>query len=553
MEWSTALPDWERRIVARESLVPVGPLFPGEAEEALSILRDLRLKDAGGVKFGDVCRPWMMDFAAAIFGAYDHGAGRRLIQEFFLLISKKNGKSTMAAGIMLTALLRNWREDAEFLILAPTVEGANNAYKPAASMVRQDEELSDLLEVRDYQRIIRHKGTQATLRVVAADSDTVAGNKATGVLIDELWAFGKRATADSMLVEATGGLASRPEGFTLYLSTQADAEPAGIFKQKLEYARKVRDGEVVDPNFMPVLYEFPDRLLEDGSYKHPANWYVTNPNLGASVDEAFIERKLRQAEQGVESLQDVLAKHLDVEIGTRIRMDGWAGAEFWQRQTIPLTLDEFLERCEVVVAGIDGGGLDDLLGLNLLGRERGTGKWLAWFRAWAHEIVLERRKEIAPRLRDLALAGDLVLVKRPGDDVDEVVEIIGRVVAAGLLPEKNAIGVDQAGIGAIVDALVAAGVSSEQIIGIKQGGWLNGAIKTVERKLAGGELFVAKSDLMPWCVGNAKIEIKGSSVAITKAVSGSAKIDPLAALFDGASLLMLNPEIRKPKFQFFTV
>jgi phage terminase large subunit-like protein len=63
--------------------------------------------------------------------------------------------------------------------------------------------------------------------------------------------------------------------------------------------------------------------------------------------------------------------------------------------------------------GVDGGGLDDLLGLCVIGRERDTGA-AGVGRAWAHEIVLERRKEIAEQLRDLATAGEIVLVGARG-------------------------------------------------------------------------------------------------------------------------------------------
>lgn len=547
MKWTTACPDWERRIVARESLVPVAPLFPDEAEAALNILRDLKLRDAGGATFGELSRPWITDFAAAIFGAYDHKQGRRLIQEFFLLISKKNGKSTTAAGIMLTALLRNWREDAEFLILAPTVESAVNAYRPAASMVRQDEELSDLLDVRDYQRTIRHKGTQATLKVIAADSETVSGSKATGVLIDELWGFGKRANADSMLVEATGGLASRKEGFVIYLSTQSDSQPAGVFKQKLDYARAVRDGRVSDPKFMPVLYEFPDRLLDEEKYKDPAYFYVTNPNLGASVDEQFIARKLELGLQGVESLEDVLAKHLNVEIGTRIRTDGWAGAEFWEQQgSSGLTFAEILRRCEVLTAGVDFGGVDDWLALSIVGRERETGNWLHWAHAWAHPIAFERRKSEAPRWRDFVADGDLTIVENIGDEVAAVVALIMQCEEAGLLER---IGVDRYKIQEIFEALVQAGIAAERIVGIEQGWKLIGAIAATERRLAAGKLHHCASRMMAYCVGNAKVELKGNNIVITKAVAGAAKIDPLMATFNAVSLMALNPEAAQKKHE----
>src|SRR5574340_267959 len=95
-----------------------------------------------------------------------------------------------------------------------------------------------------------------------------------------------------MLREDTGGLASRPEGCTIYLTTQSDSPPAGVFRQKLLYAREVRDGKVHDPAFLPVIFEFPQRMLDDKAYMDVSNAYITNPNLGASVDEEFLAREV---------------------------------------------------------------------------------------------------------------------------------------------------------------------------------------------------------------------------------------------------------------------
>lgn len=540
MDWSTACPGWEARIQNRESLIPVSPLFQSEAEAALDVFRELRIVDvAGSPKMGEVSRAWVTDFVGSVFGAYDAETGRRLITEFFLLISKKNTKSTTAAGIMLTALIRNWRQSAEFLILAPTIEIANNSFYPARDMVRADEELSDLLAVQDHYRTITHRVTGATLKVVAADNETVGGKKATGVLIDELWLFGKRANAENMLREACGGLASRPEGFTIYLSTQSDEPPAGVFRQKLHYARGVRDGRIQDKRFLPVLYEYPENLLKEQKHRNKNFFYVTNPNLGASVDAEFLERELQKAEEsGEESVVGFLAKHLNVEIGLSLRSNRWAGADFWEQQARPLSLDDLIANSDVIDIGIDGGGLDDLLGVAALGRNAKTREWVLWTHAWAHPSVLERRKAEAPRFRDFEKDGDLTVVEQIGADVSEVAEVVATIEASGKLDK---VGVDPAGLGAILDEMEGAGVPAEKIIGISQGWKMTGAIKTAERKLAEGALIHGGQPLMSWCVGNAKVEPRGNAVLITKQTSGSAKIDPLMAMFNAVSLMSLNP------------
>lgn len=544
-DWSTACLDWERRLIARESIIPA-PIFSGQAEEALAIFKELKVVDLPGKPtFGECSEQWVFDFVAAIFGAYDAETGKQLIREYGLLISKKNTKSTIAAGIMLTAVILCWREDEEHLILAPTKEVADNSFKPAAGMIRADDELAALFHVQDHIRTITHRVTKASLKVVAADTDTVSGKKSGRILVDELWLFGKQPKAEAMFMEATGGQISREEGWVIYLTTQSDEPPAGVFKEKLNYWRDVRDGKILDPKTLGVLYEFPAQLIKSKGYMLPANFYITNPNIGRSVSAEWLEDNLRK-NQGKQdgAFQQFLAKHLNVEIGLNLRSDRWAGADFWEAAAdSAVTFDYLLEHSDVITFGIDGGGLDDLLGAAAVGRERETGRWLSCTWAWAHPSVLERRKSEAARFQDFAKDGDLSLVQNVGDDLDELTAIVAQIAATGLLDK---IGVDQHGLGGILDSLVGTDdepgpVVMDDIVGISQGWRLNGAIKTAERRLANKTLVHGGRPMMAWCVGNAKIVQVGSAISITKQASGFAKIDPLMALFSAVQLMALNP------------
>lgn len=540
-EWTTACPDWESRIVNKQSLMPCKPLFPEVADIALKIFNELILVDVmDSPKMGEVTLDWVLEFVQAIFGAYDPIEKKRLIREFFLLISKKNTKSTIAAGIMMVALILNDRMSAELILLAPTKEVADNSFNPIRDFISADPELQEMFNVSEHTKTVTNLGTNAVLKVIAAESNATAGKKASIILIDEVWLFGKRANAASMFREAKGGLASRPEGCVIYLSTMSDEAPCGVFKQLLDYARDVRDGIKVDKQFLPLIYEFPKRMIEAGEHLNPDNFYITNPNLGASVDVTYLISEFNKVrDAGEELLRDFLAKHLNVEIGMNLRANRWAGAEFWLQQSKKFTIDKLIEQSDVITLGIDGGGLDDLLGFAVLGRHNKSRKWWLWNHAWCNSIAVERRKENAPKYKDYEAEGSLTIVKHVGEDIAQLAAIAKKCFDSGKLDK---IGLDPLGLGGLLDGLLGAGIPQEKMLAVAQGFKLMGYIMTTERKLAEGNLYHAGQGLMTWCAGNARAVIKGNGMMISKQESGVGKIDPLIATFNAVALMSMNPE-----------
>jgi phage terminase large subunit-like protein len=193
-----------------------------------------------------------------------------------------------------------------------------------------------------------------------------------------------------------------------------------------------------------------------------------------------------------------------------------------------------------VTIGIDGGGLDDLLGIAVLGREKETKHWLLWAHAFISPEGEERRKANATVYETFKADGDLTCVDQLPDDLAAVVEIVKQVKDTGKLAM---VGVDSIGIGGIVDALAEIQVTEQNglLKGVRQGISLMGAIKTVERKLADGSFRHGGSRMMAWCAGNARVVPTPTAMRIARDEAGLGKIDPLMATFDAAELMSTSP------------
>lgn len=548
--WTFACPDWSDRLQLGETPIADLPLDDALAEKAVRVFDKLRVPDVPGQPLmAEAAGEWIRDIVRAIFGSVEVGANDQLIRkvgEVLVLVPKKNAKTTSAAAIAIVFLLLNRRPKADMLIIGPTQKISDVAFEQARGMIEADPWLRDRFHVRAHMKTIEDRTTGARLMVRTFGMDVLTGAKPVFTLIDEIHLLGSVPYAADVIRQIRGGMMPFAESCLVMITTQSDHPPAGVFRSELQYARGVRDGLIRDRvRLLPVLYEFPEAMQRDeAAWRNPQNWRLVTPNMGRSITvEALLDGWQRASHDGKAEVIAWATQHLNVEVGLALHSNRWGGADLWQQATdvALVDLEELIARAEVAVAGIDGGGLDDLLGLGVIGRCRDTRQWLGWGHAWAHKVVLERRKDIAATLQDFAEAGELTFCAIPGEDFAGVCEVVGRLLDAGLLPERDAVGLDPAGVSALVDELAAIRVPPGRAVAVPQGYRLTPAIKGLERKLLDGTFRHGGQGLMAWAVGNARAELKGNAVLITKEQAGSAKIDPLVALFNAAMLMARNP------------
>lgn len=552
MPFDFACPDWEQRL--RDGRTPIAdlPLDQEEAERGVAIFNKLRLPDVPGKpEMREAAGDWIRDVVRAIFGSMETSPNVpavRRVGEVFILVPKKNAKTTSAAAIAITFMLMNRRHHADMLIIGPTQKISEVAFEQAKGMIEADEFLRKRFHVQDHRKQIVDRTNKSRLMIRTFGMDVLTGSKPIFCLIDEIHILGGIPYAADVMRQIRGGMLPFPEALLVMITTQSDHPPAGVFRSELQYARGVRDGRITENvRTLPVLYEFPEAMQKHPGqpWRNPDVWHMVTPNLGRSIGlDALRNLMARAEEDGPDELIGWATQHLNVEVGMALHRDRWIGADYWEGNGEDgLTLEQLLATSDVAVIGGDAGGADDLFSLAVIGRHKTTRAWQVHVRSWCLDVVLERRKEIASRLRDFAVAGDLVITESAEDHILGAVELCEQVKASGLLPSENGLGFDPFGIAALVDALVEAGFDEKQITGIGQGFKLNGAIRGLERRLYDGNLTHGNQPVLNWAVSNAKAEQRGNNVMITKQAAGTAKIDPLIAVINAAVLMDRNPVV----------
>ncbi len=296
-------------------------------------------------------------YIQALYGFIDRDTGCRQYRESFFLVGRKNGKTTMLAGLALYMLTSDNEGGAEVYSTATKYAQARLLFDEAHNMIKQSPALSK--HFRKRKNDLYYEPAMAKFQPLARNSDTLDGLNASFVIMDEL-----HGVKDRNLYEVMRQSMSARRQAMLIMITTAGTVRECIFDDMYNYAANVADGTLYDPHFLPVLYELDDR----SEWSDPAAWIKANPALGAIKKIDDLQAKVDRAKQSPNDLAGVLCKDFNIR---ETLNSAWLSFEAIN-STETFDLEEF--RGAYCIGGVDLSITTDLTCASLLFMKRGSDK-----------------------------------------------------------------------------------------------------------------------------------------------------------------------------------
>jgi len=257
---------------------------------------------------------WQKAIVANLFG-WLRPDGTRRYRECFIYVGRKNGKTTLTAGMLLYVLYCDGEPGAELYSAAADRDQALIVFRTVAGMIEASPEM------RRHAKLYRASKTilvgSAMYRAISADAPTKHGINAHWVNVDELHAQPNRELVD-VLTTSTG---ARRQPIIVYTTT-ADYTRPSICNEVLERARAVRDNpgdpsrSGYDPSFLPVIYE----ASPDDDWRLVETWRKANPNLGVTISKDYLQRECEKAKNSPAYENTFKRLHLNIQTRQDVRL-----------------------------------------------------------------------------------------------------------------------------------------------------------------------------------------------------------------------------------------
>ena len=240
-------------------------------------------------------------FISALFGFVHEDTGLRRYKEALFYVARKNGKSTLLAGIALYMLISDGEMGAEVYSAATKKDQAQIIFTETHNMIRQNPALAKHLKKRKVD--LYFPLTLSKFQPLGRDSDTLDGLNANCIIMDEL-----HGIKDRNMYEVLKQSQSARRQPILVMITTAGTLRECIFDDMYAYACNVVDGVFEDNRFLPILYELDGRE----EWTNPNAWQKANPALGTIKKHEDLLEKVQRAQNNVRDLSGVLVKDFNI-------------------------------------------------------------------------------------------------------------------------------------------------------------------------------------------------------------------------------------------------
>lgn len=522
---------WER--IQRDHLPGYDPyatagddfVFDAEtAELMVGFFGDLKLIEGEHAGKPFKLEPWQQAMIGAMYGWKHRETGLRRYREVFCYIPRKNGKTMIAAGLVLLALFVDDEPGAQVYSAAAEREQAALVFRQAGGMIAREPELERLSRVYRASKSIEIPATNAIYKALSADADTKHGLGAHMVIVDELHAHPNAELVDVLQTS----MGSRRQPLMVHITT-ADYDKPSVCNTKHDYAVKVRDGVFEDASFLPVIYE----ASESDDWTDSVVWERVNPNLGVSIGREYLERECLRAQNEPTYENTFKRLHLNIRTQQDVR---WIPMAKWD------ACDGEPETTGPCFAGLDLASTTDIAALVLYWPETGAVKPWFWVPA---DNAREREKRDRVPYETWARQGLMELT--PGNVIDYTY-IRRRINELASEYELQQIGYDPWNARHLAQQLQED--DGMPLIEFRQGYVsMNEPSKHFERLIVSGELRHGGNDVLRWMAGNATAKIDPSGNIKPDKSKSTEKIDGIVASIMAVGLAMVaESEPAMPNF-----
>jgi phage terminase large subunit-like protein len=465
-------------------------------------------------------QPWQSDLVGKLFGWKDKETGLRRYRYVYCEIPRKNGKTTLAAGILLYMLLVDNEIGSEVYSAATTRDQAGLVYEIAAKMVTNNPHMKALAKRLDSKKRLVTK--DGFFQACSSEAGAIHGTNPHCVIFDELHEQPNRELWEAF---QTGfGARDQPLFFSI---TTAGHDRSSICWEQHEYARAVEANPSLDERYLPALYS----AEPEDDWTSEAVWEKANPCLDVSLKRDFLRGECTKAQE-IPALENGFRRlHLNQWTEQESRIIQMAA---WDDCKTEFTPEDYHGR--TCYAGLDLSSTRDVTAYALLFPEDDGGATvMPWF--WIPEANVSQRAGNDQRLiRNFAERGSVEVTD--GNEVD-IRYLSDRITEISKPFDVRHIGFDPWNASGVTQLLKENGIPDHVLLKMPQTfGTYNEPFKKLLSMLATGKIHHDGNEVLRWMASNvAHKEDPSGNIRPDKGKSAE-KIDGICAMLMGLGLLI---------------